>query len=81
MAKRILSLVRHGHYTRTTPPSDEPDGPVTERGWQQVLLTADRLSTAPIPLIHTSPLHQTTKTALLIATRFLQAHLRPALFD
>ena len=76
MARRILYLIRHGQYTSTTVPPQEPDGSLTEAGRQQAELVGKRLSRLPIATIHHSTLHRATETAALVAKEIPNATLQ-----
>lgn len=70
MAQRIVYLIRHGQYTRTTAPPDEADGSLTDAGREQAKLTAMRLRGLPIRAIHHSTFQRATETASIIAAQF-----------
>lgn len=76
MARRILYLVRHGQYTSTTTPPEEPDGALTAAGKEQAELVGKRLSQFSITKIHHSTLLRATETAALIAGQIPTAALQ-----
>lgn len=78
MAKRTLFLVRHGQYTPTVTPPDEPDGGLTAAGTEQAILTAERLQSYPIRVIHHSTLQRAQETAVIIAQSLPEAVLKPS---
>jgi serine/threonine-protein phosphatase PGAM5 len=78
MANRIIFLVRHGQYTATTPEHEEPDGRLTDFGKEQAALTAKRLQSYPISIIHHSTLERATETAVIIARNFPGVTLKPS---
>lgn len=69
-AKKTLFLVRHGQYTSTAQPDDEPDGPLTELGREQVALLAQRLKEFSVRKIYHSPLIRAAETASLLSAEF-----------
>jgi len=77
MAKRILYLIRHGEYEDTTPEKHPSDGPLTEKGKAQALLTASRLQNIPIQAIYTSNLLRSSETGQYIASLFPELNLLP----
>ena len=78
MANRILYFVRHGQYKSTTTPPDEPDGPLTDLGREQVACTAERLQTIPFSFIHFSTLERAAETAVIIARKFPEIPCLPS---
>jgi len=78
MSRRILYLVRHGQYTSTTPPPEEPDGALTDAGKQQAELVGKRLSKIPIRKIHYSTLQRTKETAEIISSQIPGVPLQPS---
>lgn len=78
MNRKTIFLVRHGQYTNTAVPPNEPDGPLTEKGRQQARLVGQRLLTyAPTRLIH-SDLKRAVETADLIAEQLGDVDKRPS---
>lgn len=59
-----IYLIRHGHKEIRL---DNPS--LTETGKQQALKTAERLSTIPLTVIYSSPMHRALETAKIIAQR------------
>ncbi len=75
---RVLYLVRHGQYQRTSMPHETPDGPLTQVGAAQAELTGRRLARLPIKVIHHSTLIRARLTAEIIAQYFPNVELRPS---
>lgn len=69
MANRILFFIRHGQYTASSTPPDEPDGPLTETGQEQAALTGQRLQAYPhlFQVIHHSSMQRARETAGIIS--------------
>ena len=78
MSRRILYLVRHGQYTSTTPPPEEPDGALTEIGKQQAELVGKRLRQHPIDRIHYSTLQRAKETAEIISKQMPGIPMQPS---
>jgi serine/threonine-protein phosphatase PGAM5 len=78
MGNRILYLVRHGQTNRTNRTFDSLGNGLTDLGREQAELTAQRLSTLPIDIIHHSPLRRAAETASFIAATCPEAPVRPA---
>lgn len=77
MPVRHIYLVRHAQRE----PSAGPDvyGPgLSLLGWKQAHLTARRLATLKIDVIHTSSLRRTMETARIIALEFIDIPIRPS---
>lgn len=63
MAKRILYLVRHGHYEG----SRRDDGELSANGIRQAQLTGALLSALPFSAVYFSPMRRAAQTAEIIA--------------
>ena len=77
MAVRHLYLVRHAQREPTVGPHALGPG-LTLLGWKQAHLTAHRLATLKIDVIHTSSLRRTMETARIIALEFEGIPIRPS---
>jgi serine/threonine-protein phosphatase PGAM5 len=64
LPRRVLYLIRHGHFDDTTRPADGLGGNLTVTGLEQARLTAHRLRDLPIGVIHHSPLTRAVETAV-----------------
>jgi probable phosphoglycerate mutase len=79
MTRKYLYLVRHGQYTSSIGlPGEQPDGGLTSVGREQANLTAQRLLSHPIGMIHHSTTQRTTETAAIIAGHFPYAPVCPS---
>lgn len=70
MGRKIIYLVRHGHYESSSATSDPSEGCLTELGKTQAYLVAQRLCQFPIDRIHSSSMKRAVETADAIATVF-----------
>lgn len=66
MGKRILYLIRHGHYFTEPTPSGRPAGSLSPLGAEQARLTARRVRRIPFEIIHCSTLRRAMETADII---------------
>lgn len=71
MTRKYIHLVRHGQYVSSGGlPGEQPDGGLTSIGQEQAALTAQRLLSLPISVIHHSTTQRATETASIIAEQF-----------
>jgi len=68
--KRVMYLVRHGHFDVMARPADGLEGGLTALGRKQARLTAKRLSRLPITALYHSDLRRAAETAAIIAEKF-----------
>jgi serine/threonine-protein phosphatase PGAM5 len=78
VGKRILYVIRHGHYFIGAPPSGRPAGTLSPLGVEQARLTARRMRRVPFEIIHCSTLRRAMETAAIIRRVRPRAPLRYA---
>jgi serine/threonine-protein phosphatase PGAM5 len=77
MAKRFLTLVRHGQ--REPENGEDALGPkLTELGWRQAHQASKRLSMLAVDVIHTSSLRRAMETAQVLAVEHPGIPIRPS---
>lgn len=75
MGRKVIYLVRHGHYECSDTTSDPSEGCLTELGKAQAYLVAQRLRQFSIDRIHFSSMRRAMETADVIATAFPEISL------
>ena len=77
MGVRHIYLVRHAQREPVAGPDEFGPG-LSLLGWKQALLTARRLASLKVDVIHTSSLRRTMETARIIALEFTDIPIRPS---
>jgi serine/threonine-protein phosphatase PGAM5 len=77
MAKRYLTLVRHGQL-ESDDGADALGPKLTELGWRQAHQAARRLASLPVDVIHTSSLRRAMETAQVLAIEHPNIPIRPS---
>jgi len=75
MGRKVIYLVRHGHYESSDATCDPSEGCLTELGKAQAYLVAQRLRQFPIDRIHSSSMKRAVETADVIAAAFPEISL------